>query len=98
MDGLCLSSAGQRQAIYTMNIKLLTLQVIASLGLAWQLHAAPPTINPGEASPDLAHWQFRNQVLQLTNVENLRRGWALERPKVFPNAKTGKFVMYFHLD
>src|SRR5579871_6778783 len=50
------------------------------------------------ASKDLAHWQFRNQVLKLANVENLQRGWALERPKVFYNEKTKKYVMYFHLD
>ncbi len=49
-------------------------------------------------SENLAQWQFRNQVLVLTNVENLQRGWALERPKVFYNAQTKKFVMYFHLD
>ena len=50
------------------------------------------------ASKDLVHWQFRNQVLKLGNVENLQHGWALERPKVFYNAKTKKYVMYFHLD
>lgn len=50
------------------------------------------------ASQDLAHWEFRNQVLQLPNVENFQRDWALERPKVFYNKKTKKFVMYFHLD
>lgn len=50
------------------------------------------------ASKDLAHWQFRNQVLQLTNVENLQRKWVVERPKVFYNKETKKFVMYFHLD
>ncbi|HEU6448039.1 MAG TPA: family 43 glycosylhydrolase [Verrucomicrobiae bacterium] len=50
------------------------------------------------SSTDLAHWHFCNQVLALTNVEHLQRGWALERPKVFYNNKTKKFVMYFHLD
>jgi hypothetical protein len=50
------------------------------------------------ASKDLARWQFRNQVLTLTNVENLQRSWALERPKVYYNSRTKKFVMYFHLD
>jgi hypothetical protein len=50
------------------------------------------------ASQDLAHWQFRNQVLVLTNVENLQPDWALERPKAFYSAKTGKYVLYFHLD
>jgi hypothetical protein len=50
------------------------------------------------SSEDLTHWTFRNQVLQLTNVERLQRGWVVERPKVFHNEQTGKFVMYFHLD
>lgn len=50
------------------------------------------------SSADLAHWKFRGQVLKLGNVENLQNGWALERPKVFFNEKTKKFVMYFHLD
>jgi hypothetical protein len=50
------------------------------------------------ASTNLAQWQFRQQVLVLTNVEQLQRGWVVERPKVFYNARTKKFVMYFHLD
>jgi len=50
------------------------------------------------SSKDLAHWTFRNQVLKLANPENLQRGWALERPKVFYNPKTKKYVMYMHID
>jgi Glycosyl hydrolases family 43 len=50
------------------------------------------------ASKDLAHWTFRNQVLKLDNILHLQRGWAVERPKVFYNAKTKRFVLYFHLD
>ena len=50
------------------------------------------------SSPDLAHWTFRNQVLKLANPENFGRDWVLERPKVFYNAKTKKFVMYMHID
>ena len=50
------------------------------------------------ASTDLAHWTFRNQVVKLADPENLGRGWVLERPKVFYNAPTKKFVMYAHLD
>lgn len=50
------------------------------------------------SSTNLAHWTFRNQVLKLGNVENLQRGWVVERPKVYFNAKTKKFVMYFHFD
>jgi hypothetical protein len=50
------------------------------------------------SSKDLAHWTFRNQVLKLADPENFGRGWVLERPKVFYNAKTKKFVMYMHID
>jgi hypothetical protein len=50
------------------------------------------------SSPDLTHWTFRNQVLKLANPDNLLRGWALERPKVFYNTRTKKFVMYMHID
>ncbi|MBV9657607.1 MAG: family 43 glycosylhydrolase [Verrucomicrobia bacterium] len=51
------------------------------------------------SSQDLAHWTFRNKVLQLSDPEHLGSPrWVLERPKVFYNAKTEKFVMYMHLD
>jgi hypothetical protein len=50
------------------------------------------------ASTNLAQWTFRNQVVKLADPENLGRGWILERPKVFYNAVTKKFVMYAHID
>jgi len=50
------------------------------------------------SSTDLAHWTFRNQVLQLGDPENFGPRWVLERPKVFFNAATKKFVMYMHID
>jgi hypothetical protein len=50
------------------------------------------------ASKDLARWTFRGQVVNMADPENLGRGWVLERPKVFFNSKTNKFVMYAHLD
>jgi hypothetical protein len=50
------------------------------------------------SSQDLGHWKFCNQVLQLDDPEHTGRGLVLERPKVFYNAKTKKFVMYFHFD
>jgi Glycosyl hydrolases family 43 len=50
------------------------------------------------SSKDLVHWKFRNQVLVIENPENLGKDTILERPKVFYNAKTKKFVMYVHLD
>jgi hypothetical protein len=34
----------------------------------------------------------------MSDPENLGRRWVLERPKVFFNRKTKKYVMYFHLD
>ncbi len=49
-------------------------------------------------STDLAHWRFCNRVVQLSDPENLGWGWVLERPKVYYNAKTRKFVMYAHID
>ena len=50
------------------------------------------------SSTNLAQWIFRNQVVRLTDPENLGRSWVLERPKVFYNDKTKKFVMYAHID
>jgi len=50
------------------------------------------------ASTNLAQWTFRNQVVKLADPEKLGSGWILERPKVFYNAPTKKFVMYAHID
>ena len=50
------------------------------------------------SSTNLAHWKHHGQVLKLANPENFGRGWVLERPKVYYNAKTKKFVMYLHID
>ena len=50
------------------------------------------------SSTDLAHWTFRNQVVKISDPENLGHGWVLERPKVYYNAPTGKFVLYAHID
>ena len=50
------------------------------------------------ASTNLAQWTFRHQVVRLADPENLGRRWVLERPKVFFNDHTKKFVMYAHID
>jgi hypothetical protein len=50
------------------------------------------------SSRDLVHWKFRRQVLVLADPEHLGPHWVLERPKVYANARTGKFVLYAHLD
>jgi hypothetical protein len=51
-------------------------------------------------SKDLMNWKFQGNVIKLarpdTALEN--RGWVLERPKVYYNKKTKKYVMYMHID
>jgi hypothetical protein len=50
------------------------------------------------SSSDLVNWRFRAQVLKLGDPENIGAARIVERPKVYPCAKTGRFVMYFHVD
>ena len=51
------------------------------------------------SSTDLIHWTFRKQVVAATKPTGIDSfGWVLERPKVYFNAKTGKFIMYAHVD
>jgi hypothetical protein len=50
------------------------------------------------SSRDLAHWTFRHQVMQQADPGDLGPRFVLERPKVFYNAKTKKYVMYMHID
>jgi hypothetical protein len=50
------------------------------------------------SSEDLMNWTFRGDVVKMSDPENLGSRWVLERPKVFYNKKTKKYVMYFHLD
>ena len=50
------------------------------------------------SSTNLMDWVFRRQVVKQADPENLGRGWVLERPKVFYNEQTRKFVMYAHID
>ena len=50
------------------------------------------------SSRDLIHWTFRNQVIKTTDPDSLGKNFVLERPKVFYNKKTKKYVMYMHID
>lgn len=50
------------------------------------------------SSKDLTHWTFRNHVLKLADPENFGPHWVLERPKVFYNSRTRRYVMYMHVD
>ncbi len=49
------------------------------------------------SSKDLVHWKFR-KLIAFADPENFGAHWILERPKVYFNAKTKKFVMYMHID
>lgn len=49
------------------------------------------------SSRDLVHWKFRRQI-GFADPEHLGSHWVLERPKVFANPRTHKFVLYAHLD
>ena len=50
------------------------------------------------SSKDLTHWKFHRNVVKMLPPDTLASNWILERPKVYYNAKTKKYVMYFHLD
>jgi hypothetical protein len=50
------------------------------------------------SSKDLINWKFRGNVLEMSNPDTLASNWVLERPKVYYNEKTKKYVMYFHID
>ena len=52
------------------------------------------------SSENLTDWTARGVALPVVDDDNsdIARGCVLERPKVIYNAKTGKFVMWFHLE
>src|SRR5699024_2597767 len=50
------------------------------------------------SSKDLMNWKFLNKI-KFTAPEGFNpKHWVFERPKVYYNRKTKKYVMYFHLD
>lgn len=52
------------------------------------------------ASKDLINWKFQGDAIKLAKPDTALQGnkWVLERPKVYFNAKTKKYVMYMHID
>jgi hypothetical protein len=52
------------------------------------------------SSQDLINWKFRGDAMALTKPDTVLENnkWVLERPKVFYNVTTKKFVMYMHID
>ena len=51
-------------------------------------------------SKDLINWKIKGDVLKQTKPDTalINNRWVLERPKVYYNAKTKKYIMYMHLD
>lgn len=53
------------------------------------------------SSKDLVKWKNEGAVLPVVTNDSLSeitQGCVMERPKVIYNAKTGKFIMWFHLE
>ncbi|ASB50117.1 glycoside hydrolase family 43 protein [Alkalitalea saponilacus] len=52
------------------------------------------------SSTDLYNWKNEGTALEVVDVlgHDIERGSVIERPKVLYNEKTGKFVMWFHLE
>ncbi|WP_068772717.1 family 43 glycosylhydrolase [Termitidicoccus mucosus] len=50
------------------------------------------------SSTDLVNWKFCGLPIDMAAPENIGPNWVLERPKVYYNATTKKFVMYLHID
>lgn len=50
------------------------------------------------SSKDLVNWTFRNQVFKPSVMPDIGPRLVLERPKVYFNEKTQKYVMYMHID
>ncbi|MBV9989131.1 MAG: family 43 glycosylhydrolase [Chitinophagaceae bacterium] len=50
------------------------------------------------ASKDLVNWNFKGDVLKMSDPDSLGPRWVLERPKVYYNSGTKKYVMYMHID
>ncbi len=52
------------------------------------------------SSTNLTHWNDEGIALKVADEpdSDIVKGCVLERPKVIYNAKTGKFVMWFHLE
>lgn len=53
------------------------------------------------SSPDLVHWKNEGIALPVMpegSYSDIERGCILERPKVVYNAKTNRYVMWFHLE
>lgn len=49
-------------------------------------------------SKDLVNWTYKGDALKAPKPDTALGSWLIERPKVFYNGKTKKYVMYLHVD
>jgi hypothetical protein len=49
-------------------------------------------------SKDLVNWKFKGDALKITKPDTILTKWVIERPKVYYNQKSKKYVMYMHVD
>lgn len=84
-----------------------TAPVFPEPGVAKHEEAAPNAVHNQAhvgihcySSTDLYHWRDEGVVLRVSQDPQspIVEGGYLERPKVLHNARTGKFVMWFHLE
>lgn len=68
-------------------------------------HRAAVRPNPQEgitvySSPNLVDWTYEGLALKASEKpgDDIEKGCIFERPKVIYNAKTGKYVLWFHLE
>lgn len=70
-------------------------------GATWECYRTDVTGVSCYSSKDLLNWKFEGVVLPSVkddSTHDLHTSKVLERPKVVYNAKTGKFVMWMHID
>jgi hypothetical protein len=70
-------------------------------GQDWEDYRVPAEGVACYSSKDLLQWKFEGIALAATTTDpenDLDTGKVIERPKVIYNARTGKFVMWLHID
>jgi beta-xylosidase len=70
-------------------------------GQSWEDYRVPAGGISCYSSKDLLHWRHEGTALQPTTGDpksDIDTGNVIERPKVLYNKKTGKFVMWMHID
>src|SRR5258708_9069915 len=70
-------------------------------GQSWEDYRVPAGGVSCYSSSDLQHWKYEWVALSPVTCDpghDLDTGKVVERPKVISNDKTGKFVMWMHVD